>query len=105
MEKEIELKQRLKSIDNTRFMASSLSNPVNNLAEGIHKIKCKQGLDEKNAKLVERNTKTTSDDNLIEYMYLCYNRNYQKKIGKNCCEEVFIHMNTWIIGTNLTKHK
>ena len=63
-------------------MASSLSNPVNNLAEGIHKIKCKQGLDEKNVKLVERNTKTASDDNLIEYMYLCYNRNYQKKIGK-----------------------
>ena len=30
---------RLKCIDRTRFMASSLSNLVNNLAEGIDKIK------------------------------------------------------------------
>ena len=28
-------------IDSARFMASSLSNLVDNLAEGIHKIKCK----------------------------------------------------------------
>ena len=27
-------------IDCTRFMAKSLSNPVNNLSEGIHRIKC-----------------------------------------------------------------
>ena len=31
----------LQFIDSTRFMASSLSNLVNNLSEGIHKIKCK----------------------------------------------------------------
>ena len=30
-----------KIIDSARFMASSLSNLVNNLAEAIHKIKCK----------------------------------------------------------------
>ena len=30
-------------IDNARKMASSLSNLVHNLAEGIHKIKCKYG--------------------------------------------------------------
>ena len=30
----------LQFIDSARFMASSLSNLVNNLAEGIHKIKC-----------------------------------------------------------------
>ena len=34
---------RLQFIDSTRFMVSSLSNLVNNLAEGIHKIKCKYG--------------------------------------------------------------
>ena len=33
----------LQFIDSTRFIASSLSNLVNNLSEGIHKIKCKQG--------------------------------------------------------------
>ena len=32
---------RLKFIDSTRFMASLLSNLVNNLAERIHKIKFK----------------------------------------------------------------
>ena len=30
-----------------RFMASSLSNLVNNLSEGIHRIKCKYGHDDK----------------------------------------------------------
>ena len=33
----------LQFIDSTRFMPSSLSNLVNNLSEGIHKIKCKFG--------------------------------------------------------------
>ena len=28
-------------IDSARFMASSSSNPVNNISEGIHRIKCK----------------------------------------------------------------
>ena len=32
---------RLQFIDRARFMASSLSNLVNNLSEGIQKIKCK----------------------------------------------------------------
>ena len=32
-------------IDGARFMASSLSNLVNNLSEGLHRIKCK--LDQK----------------------------------------------------------
>ena len=31
----------MKLIDSARFMASSLSNIVDNLAEGIHKIKCR----------------------------------------------------------------
>ena len=30
-------------IDSSRFMASSLSNIVNNLSEGIHKTNCKFG--------------------------------------------------------------
>ena len=36
-------------------MASSLSNLVNNFSEGIHRIKCKFGDEEKNVKLVELN--------------------------------------------------
>ena len=42
-------------IDSTRFMARSLSNLVNNLSEGIHRIKCKFGHNNKNVKLVELN--------------------------------------------------
>ena len=37
----------LQFIDSARFMASSLSSFVNNLAEGIHKIKCKYEHDNK----------------------------------------------------------
>ena len=36
-------------------MASSLSNLVNNISEGIHKIKCKYRHDDKNVKLAELN--------------------------------------------------
>ena len=46
----------LKFIESTRFMASSLSNVVNNLSEEIHRIKCKYGHDDKKVKLVEMNT-------------------------------------------------
>ena len=45
----------LQFIDSARFMASSLSNLVNNLSEGIHRIKCKYRHDEKNVRLVELN--------------------------------------------------
>ena len=37
----------LQFTDSTRFMTSSLSDLVNNLSEGIHKIKCKYGRDDK----------------------------------------------------------
>ena len=43
----------LQFIDSARFMASSLSNLVNNLSEGIHEIKCIFGYNDKNAKLGE----------------------------------------------------
>ena len=48
---------RLRFIDTIRFVASSLSNLANSLAEGIHKIKCKFKLVDKNVKLAELNTK------------------------------------------------
>ena len=37
----------LQFIDSARFMASSLSNLVYILSEGIHKIKCKHGHEDK----------------------------------------------------------
>ena len=40
----------LQLTDRAKFMASSLSNLVNNLSEGIPKIKCKYGDDNKNCK-------------------------------------------------------
>ena len=46
---------RLHFIDNGKFMVSSLSNLVNNISEGIHKIKCKYRHDDKNVKLAELN--------------------------------------------------
>ena len=36
-------------------MASSVSNLVNNLCEGLHRIKCKLGHDNKKCELVELN--------------------------------------------------
>ena len=39
-------------------MVSSLSNLVNNLSEGIHRIKCKFEQDDKNVKQVEINVST-----------------------------------------------
>ena len=37
----------VKFIDSASFIASSLSNVINNLSEGIHKIKCKHGQNDK----------------------------------------------------------
>ena len=43
----------LQFIDGAKFLARSLTNLVNNLSEGIRKIKCKFRHDDKNVKLVE----------------------------------------------------
>ena len=56
----ITISYRLQFIDSARFMASSLSNPINNLAEGIHKINVNMDLVIKNLKLAELNTKTAT---------------------------------------------
>ena len=45
----------LQFIDSARFMVSSLSNLANNLSQGIHRVKCKCGHDDKNVKHVELN--------------------------------------------------
>ena len=37
----VTISKKIKFIDRAKFMTTSLSNLVGNLAEGIHKIKCK----------------------------------------------------------------
>ena len=69
-------------------MTSSLSNLLNNLAEGIHEIKCKYKHDDKKCKNCGIKFKycecyleyTNVIDRLIQYKCLCCNKNYQKKV-------------------------
>ena len=55
------------------FMASSLSNHVDNLIEGMHKIEWKGC----NCFLVYESVK----DNLIKYEYFSCNKDYSNKLG------------------------
>ena len=71
-------------------MASSLSNLVNNLSEGIHKIKCKSGHTDKKRETCGIKYKywdcfleyTNFKNDLIEYKCLCSNKNYQHKFDE-----------------------
>ena len=120
---------KLQFIDGARLMASSLSNLVNNLAERIHKTKCKYVHYNEKCKtcgikyndceycLIYANLK----DNLIEYNCLYCNKNYLKNFDEilkerfanfltivsislfYCSEKVFTHRNIWVIGKNLVK--
>ena len=70
---------RLQFIYSARFMASSLSNPVSNLAEGTGKIKCKYGHDDKKCETCGCEhflEYAIVKDDVIEYKSLCCNRNH-----------------------------
>ena len=77
-------------IDSARFMTSLLSNLVNNLSEGIHKIKCKFGDDNKKYESCRIKYKyclcflenTNFKDGLIEYRCLCCKKDYQNKFDE-----------------------
>ena len=66
-------------------MASSLSNLVHNLSEGIHKIKCKYGQDDKQCETCRIKYKHCDyfleyinfKDDLIEYKCLYCYKNHQ----------------------------
>ena len=68
-------------------MASSLSNLVSNLSEGVHRIKFKFGLDDKKPESCGIKYKHCNyfleyinfKDDLIEYKCLCCHKNYQHK--------------------------
>ena len=53
-------------------MTSLLSNLVNNISQGIHKMKCK-----------------CRHDDLIKYKCLCCNKNYQQKFDEKLKERFF----------------
>ena len=74
----------LQFIDSARLITISLSNLVNNLSEGIHRIKCKYGHDDKKCGTCGIKFKYCEffveyinlKDDLIEYKCLCCNKNY-----------------------------
>ena len=69
------ISDKIKCIDSAIFMASSLSNLVDNLAEGIHKVKCKDFdyfLEYESVK-----------DNLIKYKFLSSNEDYSNTLEEN----------------------
>ena len=80
----------LQFIDSTRFMASSLLNFVNTYSEGIHRIKCKFGDDDKKCETCGIRYKycncfleyKTLKDDLIEYKCLYCNKNCQHKFDE-----------------------
>ena len=63
---------KIKFIVSARFMTTSLSNPNNNLAERIHKIKCK----DRNCFLKYESVK----ENLIKYKCLSCNKDYSNNL-------------------------
>ena len=87
----------LQFIDSARFMASSLSNLVNNLSEGIHIIKSKYGHNDKKCETCRIKYKywtcfleyTNFKDDLIGYKCLCCNKNYQQKFDEKLKERFF----------------
>ena len=78
-------------------MATTLSYLINSLADGIHKIKCKNEHDNKKCEMCRIKYNdcdcffeyTNFKDNLIEYKCLCYNKNYQKMFGENLKNRFF----------------
>ena len=84
----------LQFINSARFMASSLSNPVNNLSERCHIIKAKFGHNDKKCEACGIKYKycdcflecTNFKDVLIEYKCLYCNKNYQHKFDENLKE-------------------
>ena len=87
----------LQFIDSTRFMTSLLSNLVNNLSEGILRIKCTYEHDAENCESCRIKYKycdcflehSIFKDDLIEYKCLCCNKNYQQMFDEKCKEQIF----------------
>ena len=77
-------------------MESSLLNLVKNVFEGIHKINCKYGHNNKtNVKVAELNLSTD---------VVFFNIQTLKIILFYYCENLFILMNIWMVGKNSMKY-
>ena len=80
-----------------RFIASLLSNLVNNLSEGLHRIKCNLGQDDKKSETCGIKYKychcfleyTNFKDDLIEYKCLSCNNSYQRRFNEKLKESFF----------------
>ena len=71
----VTISRKVKLIDSGRFMASSLSNLVDNLADKNHKVKgkdCDCFLEYENVK-----------DNLVKYKCLSCNKDYSNKVDED----------------------
>ena len=76
---------------------ASTSNVVNNLAEGVHRIKCKYGHNNKKCETCGIKYKNCEDfleytnfkDILLKYKCLCCNMNYQKKFDESLTKRFF----------------
>ena len=115
--KNIEITYKIKFIDSYRFMSSSLSKLVDNLSEGPHNNKCldcKSCLDyikTKNEKLILKcfNCKQYYEKGFNKELIKRFPSTYEfcnKDLNKFILllRKVFILMNIWIIGKDLTKH-
>ena len=86
----VTISYKIELIDSARFIASSLSNLVDNLAEGIYKIKCKDC----DCFLEYESLK----DNLIKYRWLSCNKDYSNKPDEKCFKKSF--KNTFTFSNN-----
>ena len=88
---------KLPFIESVRFIASSLSNLVNNLTEGIHKIKCNYEHDDKKRQTcgIKFNDMdcflehTIFKNDLKECKCLCCKKNYRKRFDENLKKRSF----------------
>ena len=83
-------------------MASSLSNFVNNLAEGIRKIKCKYGHNDKKCETC--GVKYKNYDCFLEYTNFTNDKDYQKRFDENfeCIDE---YIDDWEKSKKLSLHE
>ena len=91
----------LQFIDSSRFMANSLSNLVNNLSEGLPRIKCKLVHDDKKCEICVIKYKYCDcfleyknfKGEIIEYKCSICNKNCQIKLDEKLKERFLIHIN------------
>ena len=83
----IPISDKIKFIDSAMFMESSVSNFVDNLEEGMHKIKCK----DYDCFLEYESVK----ENSMKYRCLSCNKDYLKKIDKELKKHLILIKNTF----------